>query len=120
MADTIMTYLGSINLRCNLCADYPCLYDVGAASFKNRDVRQLAMEEIGSNYENHTSTPDGRHRGEPRTDSGPRAGTSPEPSGNLLICAASPATTLDAPCADAALKTGSAPNDVFTSHTNDP
>ena len=30
--------------------DYPCLYDVGAASFKNRDVRQLAMEEIANKY----------------------------------------------------------------------
>ena len=26
--------------------DYPCLYDVRSAVFKNRDVRQLAMEEI--------------------------------------------------------------------------
>ncbi|KAK2185219.1 hypothetical protein NP493_241g00020 [Ridgeia piscesae] len=28
--------------------DYSCLYDVRAASFKNRDVRQLAKEEIAS------------------------------------------------------------------------
>ena len=26
--------------------DYPCLYDVRSAIFKNRDVRQLANEEI--------------------------------------------------------------------------
>ncbi len=30
--------------------DYPCTYDVRAASFKNSDVRQLALEEIASKY----------------------------------------------------------------------
>jgi hypothetical protein len=29
-----------------LWPDYPCLYDVRAAEFKNRDLRQQAMEEI--------------------------------------------------------------------------
>ncbi|KAI0241599.1 hypothetical protein LSAT2_023485 [Lamellibrachia satsuma] len=31
--------------------DYPCLYDVRSAAFKNRNVRQLAMEEIAGKLE---------------------------------------------------------------------
>ena len=30
-----------------LWPDHPCLYDVRSGAFKNRDMRQQAMEEIG-------------------------------------------------------------------------
>ena len=33
--------------------DYPCLYDVRSVDFRNRDLRQKAMEGIGSSWIRH-------------------------------------------------------------------